>query len=266
MLLPHQTYSKINTLYKRYLDGKNKGKIILGEYSDKVTEYLANVKWLWYEKIDGTNFAVYWDGHTKEYHGKSEKACIKKEWCDKLNTIFTEEALSRVFTPRKDDSGNEIPMLVKIYGELHGKGIQGGMGKAYADFAHEDYLFRIFDINIDGWWLEMDKVEDIARALNVEVVPFVGEMTIKEAENLVINGFKSAVGDCAAEGLVGRVKYGLTARNGGRVMVKIKTCDYRDLGIKDVETEEPKKGETSSLLDMLKDLSVKWKNPFKFHA
>ena len=231
MKLLHQTYSKINTLYKRVEDGIDKGKIILGNFSEEVVEYLKDVKWEWYEKIDGTNFACYWDGHTKEYHGKTEKACIKDEWIAYLDTIFTEEKLSNMFSLKYDENGNEKPFLVKIYGELHGKGIQGAIGKAYSDFAQTDYCFRVFDINIDGWWLKMDDVNEICKGIGVETVPFVGDMTILEAEKYVIKGFKSAVADYQAEGLVGRVKHGLIQRNGRRIIVKIKTCDYRKLGI-----------------------------------
>lgn len=231
MELLHQTYTKINTLYKRVLEGANKGKIIIGDYSDAVVEYLKDCKWLWYEKIDGTNFACYWDGHKKEYHGKTVNAQIKKEWIEALDKIFTTEKLASVFPIKYDADGNEIPFLVRIYGELHGKGIQGGMGKSYADAASTDYIFRVFDINIGEWWLEMESVKDCADALGLEMCPFVGEMTVGEAEAMVIKGFKSYVADCQAEGLVGRPKFGLRMRNGGRIMVKIKTCDYRQLGI-----------------------------------
>jgi len=231
MELKHQTYTKINTLYKRHVDGPNKGKIILGEYSDKEVEYLKNCQWQWFEKLDGTNFAVYWDGHKKEFHGKSENAQIKKEWIDYLETIFTDETLSAAFPLRFDENGNEISMLVRVYGELHGKGIQGKMGKAYSDDAQQDFIFRVFDINIGEWWLEMDAVSVCTDILGVEMCPYIGEMTVDEAEAIVKKGFKSRVGDCEAEGLVGRPLYGLRKRNGGRILVKIKTCDYRQLGI-----------------------------------
>lgn len=59
-----QTYTKINTMYKRYVfDAKDcpnkewlkfRNKIILGEFSNKEAEYLFNCPWEAYSKIDGT--------------------------------------------------------------------------------------------------------------------------------------------------------------------------------------------------------------------
>ena len=47
-----ETYTKINTLYKR---DKDTNKIIVGDYSNKEIEYLKNCQFECTEKIDGTN-------------------------------------------------------------------------------------------------------------------------------------------------------------------------------------------------------------------
>ena len=81
-----ETYTKINTLYKRYaFDGKNcpnpkwlmfKNKIILGEFSNKEAEYLFNCPWEAYSKIDGTNSKIAFFPSTGEVKvgGKSDNA------------------------------------------------------------------------------------------------------------------------------------------------------------------------------------------------
>ena len=81
-----ETYTKIDTLYKRYqFDSKDcpnkdwlkfKNKIILGEFSFKEAEYLFNCLWEAYSKIDGTNSKIAFFPSTGEIRveGKTEKA------------------------------------------------------------------------------------------------------------------------------------------------------------------------------------------------
>ena len=63
--MEHKTYTKINTLYKRYISGNKKGCIIIGDYSTPEFEYLKDARWLCFEKIDGTNIGIYWDGENR---------------------------------------------------------------------------------------------------------------------------------------------------------------------------------------------------------
>lgn len=81
-----ETYTKIDTMYKRYqFDGKDcpnkdwlkfKNKIILGEFSFKEAEYLFTCLWEAYSKIDGTNSKIAFFPSTGEIRveGKTEKA------------------------------------------------------------------------------------------------------------------------------------------------------------------------------------------------
>ena len=219
--LQHRTYCKINTLYKR----DEKGNIMLGEYSRPEFEYLLHLKWLAYEKVDGTNMSYYWNGHILEIHGKTDNASIPVPLQKKMEELVTVEMMQKVFPLKYDENGNEIPMLVIIYGEGYGSKIQKGGGR----YISNDVNFRVFDVNIDGWWLELKDVEDIANKLNLEmVVPF-GELTIAEAEEMVKAGFTSPIAEdttLIAEGLVLRPKVQLFNKRGERIMVKIKYRDY----------------------------------------
>lgn len=220
-MLKHKVFTKINTLYKR----DEKGKIMIGEFSRPEFEYLHNLPWIAYEKIDGTNMSYYWDGHTLEIHGKTENASIPNSLINKMSTMVTKEMMEKVFPVKYDESGNEIPMLIIIYGEGYGAKIQKCGGR----YMSKDVNFRVFDINIDDWWLELDDVQDICNKLNLEMAVPYGELTIQEAEEMVIKGFKSTISEdktLIAEGLVLRPKVQLFNKRGERIMVKIKYCDY----------------------------------------
>lgn len=219
--LKHQTYTKINTLYKR----DEKGKIMIGDVSRPEFNYLRHLPWIAYEKIDGTNMSYYWDGHILEIHGKTENASIPAPLQKKMEQLVTVDMMSKVFPPKFDESGNEIQMLVIIYGEGYGAKIQQGGGR----YISKDVNFRVFDVNIDGWWLELENVQDICQKLNLEMAVPYGEMTIDEAEAMVMKGFTSTIAEdptLIAEGLVLRPQVQLFNKRGERIMVKIKCRDY----------------------------------------
>ena len=219
--LQHKTYTKINTLYKR----DEKGKIMLGDFSRPEFEYLHKLPWIAYEKIDGTNMSYYWNGHILEIHGKTENASIPPHLYKKMEELVTVEMMQKAFPLKYDENGNEIPMLVIIYGEGYGSKIQKGGGR----YISNDVNFRVFDVNIDGWWLEIENVQDICDKLNLEMAVPYGELTIEEAEKMVIKGFNSTISEdktLIAEGLVLRPKVQLFNKRGERIMVKIKYCDY----------------------------------------
>lgn len=64
-------YHKINTIFKRDPETRNK-TLLEGQYSVPEFEYLANNKWIFTEKIDGTNIRVMWDGKKVTFGGKTE--------------------------------------------------------------------------------------------------------------------------------------------------------------------------------------------------
>lgn len=252
--LKHRTYTKINTLYKRNMEHKSH-HIIVGDYSEDEVKYLKDAIWECTLKIDGTNMHYQWDGHTLEIHGKTDKASIPPQLKSKMEELVTEDMMKEVFPLEYDEEGNEIPMMIRIYGEGCGNKIQGNCGKAYNP---KENRFILFDVLVNGtWWLTRENCEDIANKLNLEIVPIIGYMTLSEAEELVKKGFKDtmAMSELDAEGLVCKPLYGLKKRNGDRIIVKIKTKDYRDLEniigkaeeIKTVKVEEDKKEDEKSV-------------------
>ena len=282
-----QTYTKINTLYCRYKN-LNKvtlpnpawkvfmNKIIIGNYSDDYMEYIKGLKFDCFSKIDGTNSKIVYLPSTGECFpgGKTDNADIvgtgQKAYLDEiiarikpiLAELFPKE--SAKFVPVANDK-NQIVRTdmgeyfaptepgfytveveespVYIYGEFFGKKIQAG-----GNYDKDKNRFSIFDICVQGWWVPIDMLNDYAQKLGLEVAPYLGQMTIDEAEKMVMKGFKTHVPDAAnpdylEEGIVARPVVPIKDPRGKRIIVKIKTCDYNDLtnAINQVGEEEYKK-------------------------
>lgn len=291
-----RTYDKINTLYRRY---RNLGKvtlpnpawkvfmnkIIIGKYSDDYMEYIKELKFDCFSKIDGTNSKIIYFPSTGECFpgGKTDNADIvgtgQKAYLDDviarikptLAELFPKE--SAKFTPKMNDKNQpvmyefdsaegyypdspiekptsadvyvveyeEVP--VYIYGEFFGKKIQAG-----GNYDKDKNRFSIFDICVQGWYVPIDMLNDYASKLGLDVAPYIGQMTIDEAEKMVMKGFKTLVPnvsnpDYLEEGIVARPVVPIKDPRGNRIIVKIKTCDYRELqaAINQVGEDEYKK-------------------------
>lgn len=294
-MIKTQTYTKINTLYKRYANINVKelpnpkwatfrNKIILGEYSDDFMRYIKDLQFDCFSKIDGTNSKIVYFPSTGECFpgGKTDNADIvgtgQKAFLDEiiarikptLAELFPPESakfapvmndknqpiayrldeenkLQATLTGTYDKVGNfvipveEVP--VYIYGEFFGKKIQKG-----GNYDKDNNRFSIFDICQQGWWLPIDMLNTYAEKLGLDVAPYLGQMTIPQAEEMVRKGFKTRVPNAAnpdylEEGIVARPVVPIKDPRGKRIIVKIKTCDYAELdaSIRLVGEEEYKK-------------------------
>lgn len=229
-----ETYHKIQTLFKRDMDGSltgKKGKMIEGAWTTPELEYLADKKWQFTEKVDGTNIRVGYDTDDDfvSFAGRTDSAVIPKPLLDYLKETFTPDLFM----------GLDF-FKVTLFGEGYGPKIQGG-GK-YRD----DHSFVLFDVKIGDFWLTRDNVNDIAVKLGIESVPVIGTGTLYDAINLVQSGtrllkitddyvipqklgepLKSQWGDFEAEGIVARPVVDLFNRKGERIITKIKAVDFR---------------------------------------
>lgn len=271
------TYQKINTLYKRYKNlGKvelpNKqwikfqNKIMLGCFSDDYMDYIKDLKFDCFSKIDGTNSKIVYLPSTGECFcgGKTDNADIigtgQKAMLDQLierikpilAEMFPPECAR--FTPVLNDKNQvqyyssqfidekaeitqagtyavnleEVP--VYIYGEFYGKGVQ----KCGGNYDKDNKRFSVFDICQQGWWVPINILNDYCTKLGLDVVPYIGRMTIAEAEAMVMKGFKTKVAnasnpDLIEEGIVARPVVPIKDPRGNRIIVKIKYCDYKEL-------------------------------------
>ena len=216
-------YHKVHGLYKRYREGEKKGKFIIGEYSRSEFELLKDIKWVWTEKIDGTNIRVCWYRcplvDKVEFKGKTDKAEVPKHLLERLKELFPPEKLRTLF-PLSEEAPD-----VCLYGEGYGYKIQKGC-KYFGGEKKVDFI--LFDIKIGNTWLKREDVEEITRQLGIDVVPIIGEGTIDQAvEIMTKQGFYSTFSDSfLAEGIVLRPKIELLDRRGHRIITKLKHKDW----------------------------------------
>ena len=159
-------YHKIQTVFKR--DEKTK-HIIEGDYTLPEVEFLKDVKWVFTEKVDGTNIRVMWNGENVVFGGKTEDAQIPVYLLYKLQELFEGTVKRQIFIK----SFGEEPVEVCLYGEGYGAKIQKAGGLYIPDGV--DYV--LFDVKIGDLWLERENVVDIASKFGLRVVPIIGEGT-----------------------------------------------------------------------------------------
>ena len=208
-----EKYHKIQSVFKR----NDRGMMLFNEYSDPVFEYLSNNIWDFTEKVDGTNIRVSWDGSSVVLGGRTDNAQIP---------VFLVQRLSELFqtTSARQRLKQVFPDGCCLYGEGYGAKIQKGGGKYKADGVD----FVLFDVRCGGWWLQRSDIEDIAKQLDISIVPLVARGTIKDLINIVKDGFNSKWGPFSAEGIVARPHVELQMRNGQRIITKLKHKDFNE--------------------------------------
>lgn len=209
-----KTYEKIETLYKRDMEGTK--KLVPGMYRNDTIEFLKDNKWVWTEKIDGTNIRVLWDGYSVTFGGRTERARIPAHLVNRLNELFGGEQNAQVFEQMFGERE------VMIFGEGYGAKIQNG-----GNYIPDGVDFIMFDLFINDNYQSRENMEGCAKALGVKVVPIVGEGTLDEAVAFVKGHPKSTIGTADMEGLVCRPAVELRDRCGNRVIVKIKWNDFK---------------------------------------
>lgn len=210
-------YHKIKTLFKR--DPDNKYKTLLeGEYACPEFEYLKDSKWVFTEKVDGTNIRVMWDNKNVRFGGRTDKAQVPTFLLQKLIDLFPYPKLEATFPHAQEDEDIEAC----LYGEGFGAKIQKGGGNYISDGCS----FVLFDVTVNGIFLKREAVVDIAIKLGIVFVPIIGRGTTKDMVSIVRSGFNSMWGDFQAEGVVARPEVELRSRMGDRIITKLKCKDF----------------------------------------
>lgn len=107
------------------------------------------------------------------------------------------------------------------FGELYGPGMQSGFNWRFNDGLRVIW----FDLKVDGTYLEPEAAFDIFNYADVDMVPLIGYMTIREALKLDIENMKSIASDTDfIEGVVIRpLKYPAFWKIDTRLIIKYKT-------------------------------------------
>lgn len=216
-------YPKITSPFKR-TDAKSK-TVNVSVWFDDYAKFFGENGLLFYatEKVDGTNLNIVYDGNHIQYTGHTDKTVWDpevEEWIkSKFQTPEFEQICEQLFGEHE----------IKLCGELIGPKIQSNFYKL------EDYKFILFDIhnNTTNTWWSREKVEQIAKELNLDIVPVIGPTTdiltdtlrgwVKYIHNY---NFRSKFNnDVEIEGFVVRPLMEILKANGERVIYKIKIND-----------------------------------------
>lgn len=206
-----QQYHKIQTVYLRDPDTNFK-TLLNGEFALPEFRYLAQNKWVFTEKVDGTNIRVMSDGEKITFGGKTDNAQIPSQLVKHLESVFL---------PQVEVFRENLPANTCLYGEGYGAKIQK-VGSNYSP----TQKFVLFDVKVGDLWLTRQNVEEIAGYFGIDVVPIIGSGSLFDAIEMTRNGFSSQWGNFQAEGVVARPECELLTRNGQRVITKIKTRDF----------------------------------------
>ena len=166
-----QEYHKIDTVFERDTNGSK--ALIEGMFRSETVEFLKDVTWQFTEKIDGTNIRILWDGHGFIFGGRTERASIPSHLVNRLNDIFNNDAMEEMFEQMFGEKE------VILFGEGYGNKIQK-VGSLY----REDVDFILFDIMVNGMYLNRVNVESIANSLGLDVVPIVLEGSISDGNRV----------------------------------------------------------------------------------
>lgn len=221
--LLYMEFPKIETLFDR----DEKFGVIVGKFRNPV--YDSFKTWHVTEKVDGTNVRIMLSEEGKvTIGGRTDAAQMSTDLVQYLQETFTEEKMKEVFWLR-NEGGERVPTKAVLYGEGYGAGIQ--KGGSY----RKDKSFRLFDVLVsDKFWLDWKNVEDVASKLGIKTVPYLGEWTMEQIISNVKEGVPSNValeenGDATfiSEGIVARTIEPLFDRRGKRIILKLKTKDFK---------------------------------------
>lgn len=182
-------------------------------FFDSNISELKDNKWIFTEKINGTNLRIYWDGHKLSYAGRTDDAFFTPE--QRLfieNKLMNEMVFEQMFMEKE----------CIVYGELFGGKISKESKKGY-DYGSE-LQFKVFDVEINDIMLTKSNARMLAEKLGFGFVPIIfTDATIREAITYLQNNLKSTITpNSAIEGLVGTPVGDFYTRLGKRIVIKIR--------------------------------------------
>lgn len=179
----------MSTKYSEILNASGlNGKLLRMNPEDH--EKLFNLKSIVTEKIHGENFRVGIDGKGK-FIGQKNNTFRDFEnhpnWNKFSDRLKSEIELIHDFIAEKKTDSKFNQKNITFFGELYGKGMQSGF-----EWDFDDGLRVLwFDIKVNDRYEIYKNKHEVFQVLGIKEVPFIGEMTIKEALNLDIENIKS---------------------------------------------------------------------------
>lgn len=208
-------YPKIETAFER-----DKKFVVIPELRRPVLSAIS--KWIVTEKVDGTNIRLTRDRGGWSIGGRTDNS----QFSAKMYTFL--EDITKKIDAKTGNILRDFGLLsITLYGEGYGPSIQ--KGGVYRD----DLGFILFDVSVDDrTWLDDMQVSTTASRLGLERVPILGYWTFDEIVEKVKRGIPSEVAknhgkEFQAEGIVARSIEPIYDRRGERVMLKLKTKDFK---------------------------------------
>lgn len=234
-------YEKILAPFSR-ASSKDKYVDEWGKWAKPEFELLQKVKWVWTQKIDGTNLNIVWDGDKVSYLGHTDKT----QWNDRAKKLIEETFC----TPEAET------VFEQLYGEQPVTVSMELVGKDYnQNYGHPDGYFYVFDIKNGAtgkYWTNdevlshfvnsfdpekkiMDKVQELFEGGIRDAVNYVKITEATWNSNFTTSwyddGFhvwkiKNPLGPYPIEGIVGRLPIELYNSKNERVICKVKCKDF----------------------------------------
>lgn len=182
-------YPKIDSLYKReyttrdtrtnkiiFLDkGKSKNRLIIGDYARE--EFEAIDRWSVTEKVDGTNVRIMYKDGEVTFGGRTENASIPCPLFKHLQETFTQYSMNKAFPCKV----NEPYPHVVLFGEGYGGKIQLSEKTKKSPY-RDSSSFILFDVFINGWWLEPKNIDLLAMQMHIDSVPYISNLDEQNRE------------------------------------------------------------------------------------
>jgi RNA ligase len=176
------------------------------------------------EKVHGTSTRVSWDAEKAQREAGAKYAGLTffggGESNERFAALFDPEVLRDGFVAIGHPK-------VTVYGEAYG-GRQQGMGHTYGP----DLRFIAFDVAVGDTWLSVPNMDQVARRLGLEVVPWEETPTDLEALDALrdkpseVAAWRGMGSDKKREGVVLRPLEEMTTSNGERVICKHKAAGF----------------------------------------
>lgn len=216
------TPEKIAARKKAKALGKKHCLLIPGEYSCE--EFATVDRWTVTEKIDGMNIRIgldrtddrFYGVNLLEFGGRTANAQIPVTLLRELQILFPFEVMDKHF---------EKAQRVFLFGEGYGPKIQSG------GYYRSGPGFILFDVWIDGWWLDREGVSEVASKIGITSVPTIRgaiwtTQDIIEFVKMKPLSYEATVQHHEMEGVVARSYPQMLFRNGLQVMFKLKCSDF----------------------------------------
>ncbi len=213
----------------------------------KNTEILLFKECYALEKIHGTSAKVIWKDKKIILFSGGEKY-------EKFAKLFNTEKLEKKFKELFECD-------VTIYGEAYGGKCQG-MSATYG----KELKFVVFDVKVDGNWLDVLNAEDVVKKIGLEFVSFTKiKTTLKEIDRQrdlpSIQSFKNGIGEeKLREGIVLRPLIELIKNNGNRIIVKHKGEKFSE-----TKTKREVNPEQLKILEDAKAIAEEWVTPMRLN-